>query len=113
MHEMSLCESVLHLIEESAESNHFSKVKTVWLEVGSLAAVETEAMRFNFDLIMKGTLVEGARLELIEIPATAWCAACEKDVEISQRYDSCPYCGRAGLPLSSGDEMRIRELEVM
>ncbi|NOR72933.1 MAG: hydrogenase maturation nickel metallochaperone HypA [Mariprofundaceae bacterium] len=113
MHEMSLCESVLRLIEDSAESNHFSKVKTVWLEIGSLAAVEPEAMRFNFDLIMKGTLVEGAKLELIEVPATAWCTACEKDVEISQRYDGCPCCGETGLTLSSGDEMRIRELEVV
>ncbi len=113
MHEMSLCESLLQLIEESAASNHFTKVKTVWLEIGRLAAVEPEAMRFNFDLVMRGTLAEGAKLEIVELPATARCTACEKSVEISQRYDGCPDCGAAGLTLSSGDEMRIRELEVI
>lgn len=112
MHEMSLCEGVLQVIEDSAAVQKFSKVKTVWLEIGRFAAVEPEAMRFSFEVVVKGTLADGARLEMLDLPGTVWCMLCAKNVEIEQRYDACPGCGGYQLQISGGDEMRIKELEV-
>ncbi|HBO94385.1 MAG TPA: hydrogenase maturation nickel metallochaperone HypA, partial [Gammaproteobacteria bacterium] len=40
MHEMSLCESVLQIVEEEAARQRFSKVKWLQLEIGTLAGVE-------------------------------------------------------------------------
>jgi hydrogenase nickel incorporation protein HypA/HybF len=54
MHEMSLCEGVLRILEEQAREQQFARVKTVWLEIGDLSSVEKEAMRFSFDVVMKG-----------------------------------------------------------
>ena len=68
MHEMSLAEGVLQLIEDSARQEEFSKVTTVWLEIGQLAGVEVEAMRFCFDAVTRGSLAEGANLEIIRLP---------------------------------------------
>ncbi|NWF39638.1 hydrogenase maturation nickel metallochaperone HypA [Mariprofundus sp. NF] len=113
MHEISLCESLLKVIEDSASQQNFSQVKTVWLELGRFSCVEPEAMRFSFDVVMKGTLADGAKLELLELPARVWCQICLKDVEIKQRYDACPYCGDYKLQISGGEEMRIKELEVV
>jgi len=113
MHEISLCESLLKVIEDSASKQNFSQVKTVWLELGRFSCVEPDAMRFSFDVVMKGTLVDGAKLELLELPARVWCQICLKDVEIQQRYDACPCCGDYRLQISGGEEMRIKELEVM
>ncbi len=56
MHEMSLCEGILQVLEESAGSQNFSHIKCVWLEIGVLAGVEVEAMRFGFDAVMRGSL---------------------------------------------------------
>ena len=42
MHEMSLCEGVLQILEEHAKSQGFTRVKTVWLEIGCLAGVELD-----------------------------------------------------------------------
>ncbi len=112
MHEMSLCEGVLQILEESASARKFSKVKTVWLEIGALAGVEPEAMRFNFEVVARGTLADGAHLKIIEVPATTWCMTCKKPVKIEQRYDACPDCDGFQLQISGGDEMRIKELEV-
>src|SRR3990167_3070194 len=92
MHEMSLADGVLQVIEESAKTNGFTRVKTVWLEIGALAGVEAEAMRFCFDVVVKNTLAEGTRLEIIETAGQAWCLACGKTVPIRQRYDPCPLC---------------------
>ncbi len=112
MHEMSLCEGVLKILQESAESKHFTRVKTVWLEIGVLSGAEPEAMRFCFDVVMRDTLADGARLEIIEQAAEAWCLNCNKRVTVSQRFDACPECGSYQLQLTGGDALQIKELEV-
>jgi len=112
MHEMSLCEGVLRILEDNAQSQGFERVKTVWLEIGGLAGVELEAMRFCFDAVMHDSLAQGARLEIIETPGQAWCMQCAKNVEVKQRFDQCPDCGSYQLQVTGGDEMKIKELEV-
>ena len=112
MHEMSLCESILQVLEENASTQGYNQVKTVWLEIGALSGVEIEAMRFSFDVVIKDSLADGAKLEIIEQPGTAWCMQCAKTVEVTQRYDACPDCGSYQLQVTGGDEMRIKELEV-
>lgn len=112
MHEMSLCEGVLQVLEDEAKRQQFSKVKTVWLEIGSMSGVEVEAMRFCFDVVIRHTLADGATLEIIEVPAEAWCLNCAQTVTVKQRYDACPHCGSYQLQVMRGEEMRIKELEV-
>lgn len=112
MHELSLAESVLQVIEDSARANEFSRVKTVWLEIGALAGVEAEALRFCFDAVVKGTLVEGAKLEIVATRGRGRCLTCGKSVPIQLRYDCCPLCGGCQVQVTGGMEMRVKELEV-
>ena len=112
VHEMSLCESVLEILQQSAQREAFSSVKRVWLEIGALSCAEPEAMRFSFDVVMKGTLAEGATLEIIEVPAMARCDHCSQDVEVSGYGDPCPLCGSDRLAMIGGDQLRVKELEV-
>ena len=112
MHEMSICEGILTVMEEQANEQSFTKVKTVWLEIGPLAGVEMEALRFGFDAVTEGSLAEGARLEIIQTPGEAWCLECAKTVPVKQRFDGCPECDSYQLQITSGDELRIKELEV-
>ena len=112
MHEMSLCESILGILKDQAESQKFSKVDRVCLEVGPLSGVETEALRFGFDVVTRGSLAENARLDIIEPQATAWCLACSQTISINERFDPCPECGSHQLQVTSGEELRIKELEV-
>ncbi len=112
MHELSLCEGVIRLVEESARRQGFSRVKTVWLEIGPLAGVEIEAMQFSFEVIKRGTLADGAELEIIEVPGEAWCLPCARRVEIKQRFDACRHCGSHQLQVTGGGELRVKELEV-
>ncbi len=112
MHEMSLCEGILQILEDNAKSQGFKKVKIIWLEIGALSGVEIEAMKFCFDAITRGTLAEQADLEIINNPGLAWCMKCSKNVEVTQRFDACPDCGSYQLQVVGGDEMKIKELEV-
>lgn len=112
MHEMSLAESVLQIIEEAATTQKFSRVKTVWLEIGQLSCVEKDAMRFCFDAVMRDSIAQDAKLEIIEIAGEGWCESCACSVQISALYEACPKCGNYALKVSSGDAMRVKELEV-
>lgn len=112
MHEMALTENIIQAIEDNAAQEGYSAVKGVWIEVGPLAGVETEALRFCFDVVARGTIAEGARFEIIATEGTAWCIPCGKSIRIVQRYDACPDCGSHQLQITGGEELRIKELEV-
>jgi hydrogenase nickel incorporation protein HypA/HybF len=112
MHEMSLAEGVLQILEDNASSQGYSRVKTVWLEIGQLSDVEPEAMRFCFDAVVKGTLAEGARLEIVSKEGQGWCMTCAKTVALPAKFEPCPLCGGYMVNVTGGDEMRVKELEV-
>lgn len=112
MHEMSLCESIVQLVEEQASQQAFSAVKKIWLEIGSLSGVEIDAMKFSFDVVSKHSILSGAELIIVEVEGAAWCLPCAEQVSITQRFDACPHCGSYQLQINGGEEMRIKELEV-
>lgn len=112
MHEMSLAEGVLQIIEDSAREQNFSRVKAVWLEIGQLSSVEPEAMRFCFDAVTKGSIADRARLEIVIVDGGGQCLNCGQTVRIAAVYDACPACGGYPVNPRTGTEMRIRELEV-
>ena len=112
MHELSLCHSVLQILESEARRQGFSRVRRVRLEIGALAGVEPQAMAFGFEVAMRGSLAEGAQLEIIKAPGQAWCADCAQPVIIDERYDACPRCQGYQLRVTGGTELRVKDLEV-
>lgn len=113
MHEMALCENVIRILGREAQVHHFRRVKTVRLQIGARACVAPEAMDFCFKAVSKGTLAEGARLELIREPGAAWCMNCGETVTVAERYDPCPQCGSYELQLTGGDGLLVKDLEVV
>lgn len=112
MHEMSLAESVLQIIEDAAREQDFRRVHAVTLEIGALAAVEPDALRFCFDAVMAGGIAEGARLEIIETPGEGRCETCGKAVAMQEQFGLCPECGSPRLQIVAGNRMRVKNLEV-
>ena len=56
MHEMSLAEGVLQIIEETARREGARRVKQVVLEIGRLSSVEASALAFCFDVVTRGSV---------------------------------------------------------
>jgi hydrogenase nickel incorporation protein HypA/HybF len=111
MHEMSLAESVLRIIEDEARAQSLRRVHSVTLEIGRLAAVEPEAMRFAFAAVMRDTLADGAQLEMVEIPGQGVCADCGATVEMDEPLALCPQCGSGRVHVTGGNRIRVLELE--
>lgn len=131
MHEMSLAEGVLGVVQEAvraheatssagggnppADAAHPARpcaVRVVRLEIGALAAVEIESLRFAFDVVRSGSVADGAELDIVQVPGSAWCMQCSRSVAIAERGDPCPECGSWQLQVTGGDQMRVKELEL-
>lgn len=111
MHELSLAQSMLTLVEQSARHGGFRKVAAIRLEIGRLACVMPEALRFCFESVTRGSLAEGARLDIIEIAGAGRCPGCEATRPLDELYGICPDCG-IPLEVTAGTEMRLKELDV-
>lgn len=107
MHELGITQNIVSIAVEHARG---AKVQRVSLEIGKLSAVMPEAIRFCFDVCSQGTLVEGAELEIIEIPGLARCRQCGTEVPLDIPFGVCT-CGSTDLQILQGEELKIKELE--
>jgi len=112
MHEMSLAQGILEIVEEAARARNARGVTSVCLELGALSSVEPEAIAFCFDAVTRGTLAQGARLTIDAVPGRAWCLVCHESVPLTRRDDPCPLCDGYQMQVTDGTQMRVRELEI-
>lgn len=109
MHEMSITQSVVEICEGHAAGR---KVIDVVLEIGELSGVVPDSIEFCFEACSKGTLLEGARLKLEIVPGIGSCPSCGVQASMKSLFDPCPDCGAFGLTIVSGEELRVKELEL-
>lgn len=112
MHELSLCQGILDTLEAEARKQDFRRVRSVRLEIGALAGVDDEALRFGWEVVSPGTLAEDSLLDIVRTPGSAWCFDCLAMVNIGQYYDPCPRCQGHKLQISGGEQLKITQLEV-
>ncbi len=108
MHELSIATVLVEACDERAAG---ARVLRVRLEIGRLAAVLPDALRFCFDVCAKGTAVEGAALEILDIEGRAVCQDCQRTVALATPVGCCD-CGSFNLRIIAGEELRVKEMEV-
>ena len=112
MHELSLAQGVVRIVDDAAAGAGHQRVTAVWLEIGALSAVEIEALRFCFEAVARDTRAHGARLEIVAVPGRGWCMVCSEEVPLGALGVACPRCGRYQLQPVGGTGMRVKEIEV-
>lgn len=110
MHELALMQSLVATVEDGVGEDRVTRVR---LEIGTLQAVVPDALRFCFDVCVKGTRLEGAVLEIVPIAARGRCDRCGRERAIE--VDALPACacGSVELTVLAGRELRISEVEVI
>jgi len=113
MHELSIAIGLIELAAEEAARQGNVRVATVYLRIGSLAGVVADALRFSFDLAAEGTPLEGAQLEIEEVPVTVHCALCDGDhIVVDSQRIRCPICDEPAAVVG-GRELELAALEVI
>ncbi len=112
MHEMSIAQNLIEIIEEEMEKHGAKGLRSVRLHIGKLSAVVPEALSFCFGVITEGTALGGARLDMEIIPLQGHCQGCGDEFEIVDYAFVCPSCGSTRIETIAGQELSIVELEV-
>jgi hydrogenase nickel incorporation protein HypA/HybF len=109
MHELGITQEILAIV---AEHSGGARVRRVVVEIGKLSAILPDAVRFCFELCSEGTVAEGAELEILEPPGRARCRGCGAEVMLEQPFGQCA-CGGSDLEWLAGEELRVKEMEVV
>ena len=110
MHELSIAEGIIEIVERTAAANNVGRVKKVRVAIGELAGVDIPSLEFAWVSVRKGGPTAEAELEIERPKGEAWCLDCAKTVPLERYGDPCPFCGGYRLAATGGTEMRVLEL---
>jgi len=112
MHEMSIAQNIVEIVEEILQSQVDSSVLRVFVKIGKLVAVVPESLEFCYDAITAGTTLEKSKLVIEEIPVRVRCKKCENLFQVQSFVFKCPTCYSIELETISGRELTVSEIEV-
>jgi len=89
VHEFSVTSQIVEAILKEAEMHNAKKVVEVHLDIGKLTFLGLEQVRFSYEVLVEGTIMEGSKLfkykddPMYHIPTpTLHCPKCGETVEI-------------------------------
>lgn len=100
-----------NIVDAVLEAVAGSRVARVNLEIGKLSGVVPDSVRFCFDLVAQDTALEGAQLDIVEPFGRGVCRCCGDESELGEVVVLCP-CGSADVEVLSGQQMRIKSVEL-
>ncbi len=109
MHELAIAGSIVAIAERHAAGRRVLRVE---VEIGRLRQVVPAALEFAFELLSRGTALEGAKLYIEDVAAAGVCRACGERTELAGFPLACGACGGLDLELVRGEELRVDSLEV-
>lgn len=113
MHELSIAASLVESAEQAARQAGAQRVTQVFLRLGALSGVAKDALLFSYDVATAGTLLEGSRLMIEDVPVIVHCDGCQRDVTLPGIQDfRCPACGQPSARIVAGRELEIAGVEI-
>jgi hydrogenase nickel incorporation protein HypA/HybF len=112
MHEVALMQQTLEIAFEHAAQHRAQGICRLALRVGNLSGVVPDALSFAFDVLSRGTIAEGAKLEMESVPVICFCPACEQEFAPPDLFYECPRCHQLSTQVRRGQELELAYLEM-
>lgn len=119
MHELSMAQGIINAVLETAENNNATEVTEIYIEVGRLAMLNPEQLRFLLDVLVENTIAENARIDISEIPVTISCPECGYEgianLDDSDHYApiiECPNCENMRISILDGRDCVVKNIVV-
>ncbi|MBI2953492.1 MAG: hydrogenase maturation nickel metallochaperone HypA [Chloroflexi bacterium] len=124
MHEFGITSRIVQAAAKAAEENGASKVLRVDLLIGQLTFLSIPQVKLAYDILVKGTPLEGSELAVEESEGLARCANCGHETPVQMRLTedsnslpgplplfSCPECG-SKVDVVKGKECQITGIAI-
>lgn len=112
MHESSLGRDIVRAVVEKANEVGALRVRTVRGSIAETEWLNPQAIAFHFEAHARGTVAEGARLDLSTTWIEADCAHCGTRFKPDHHVVLCPQCGSTEATLLGEAGLRIDSIEV-
>ncbi|NPA04278.1 MAG: hydrogenase/urease nickel incorporation protein HypA [Epsilonproteobacteria bacterium] len=114
MHEYSIVQSLLEIIEENAKRHNARAIKKVVVKIGVLSGVEPHLLEIAFNTFKEGTICKDALLEILIQPLVVKCKECGaiSEFEVKNLFFECKECKGIDLEVLDGEEMILMSLEM-
>jgi hydrogenase nickel incorporation protein HypA/HybF len=113
MHEMSITLSMIDIVNDEMRKRGVERLERLKIRVGKLTAVEPQSLLFCFDVCTRDTPLEGARLDIEEVPISGTCMDCNEEFHMEGFLSLCPRCEGGRIEKISGNELDIVSMEVV
>ena len=110
MHELSITQSLIQIVNEEAAKHAISRVKAIKLKVGMLRGIEPASLMFCFEIVSKDTVAEGAKLVIDFVTAKARCLQCGELFDKCGLGCVCPDCRCHRIEIINGRELYVEEI---
>ncbi len=111
MHELGIATEIVAAAVAEGGKHGAGKITAVTIRVGVLRGIVADAVRMYFEFAVKGTLAEGAALEIEEEPVLVVCGECGETPAPGLTL-SCPACGRDGVVVKGGDSLSVVSIDI-
>ena len=113
MHELAIVDALIDQVRGEIErAGAQGRVTRLDLAIGRLSGVCVDSIRFAFEMLSPGTILEKAQLAIREPPATGRCSACGAEAEIEDLGALCPRCTSPDVFIEGGRELVLESIEL-
>jgi hydrogenase nickel incorporation protein HypA/HybF len=112
MHEFSLADHLLSLLEQAAQEQGFTRVHRLMLGIGRFSCVDIATLVECIQAQSMGTLMEGADLDCHLREGHAECTLCDATFAPEEWPCVCPQCGKVASRLLDGRDLVLETMEV-
>jgi hydrogenase nickel incorporation protein HypA/HybF len=117
MHEASASEAIVKMVSDEAlaqsgRDGRQYRVTRINLVVGVATGYMRESLEFYVAASARGTLAEGAALDIRYVKSLLRCPSCGLEYERRRFTFECPACGAQGAMTKAGSEFYIDSINV-
>ena len=112
MHEIGLMQRMVEVTLDRAAGAGARHVQRVTVRVGAESGVVPDVITFAFEVATRGTIAEGAELQIEDVPIACFCATCALEFAPIDALHECPRCHRLGAEVRRGREFELVSLEI-
>ncbi len=112
MHEFSLAIDLVDQLTEALARENATKVVSINVVIGAMSGVERVPFEFAFPQAAEGTALQGAVLNIQEVPLILKCSDCNQQTETDDLIMICPLCNSVSVEIVQGKEFLIKSMEV-
>ena len=112
MHSLAMAQNILEAALGEAEKRKAKYIKAINVKIGNEHFTESDSIQFCLEAVTKGTIAEGARIEIEPVSTTAKCEKCGLVFSVEAHLPVCPRCGDNNPEILTSEEPLQIKLEL-